>query len=83
MGYTYKALGAALWACRQAVIYLEKFSTALGVTRSGSGTVAEQFPAGVRAVVFRIIIMRLILEGGDADTNGAVVGSVLVRKYWI
>eukprot|EP00438_Fugacium_kawagutii_P030362 Skav223245 [mRNA] locus=scaffold2231:451455:452681:+ [translate_table: standard] len=65
IGYTFKCLGAGLWALRQSS--------------------AETGGA------FRSALNRLILAGGDADTNGAVAGALLgcrlgfsqLPKEWI
>ena len=52
IGYTFKCMGAGLWALRQ--------------SETGES--------------FRSVLNRLILAGGDADTNGTVAGALLGCK---
>lgn len=68
IGYTFKCMGAALWALRS-----------LGESSDKTGG------------AFRSALNRLILAGGDADTNGTVAGALLgcqlgfsqLPKEWI
>lgn len=65
MGYTFKCIGVGYY----------------GVTRKvdPSPTIRPQYegPQGL----FRGVMEQLILEAGDADTNGAVVGSLLGARF--
>ncbi|KAI9238733.1 MAG: ADP-ribosylglycohydrolase-domain-containing protein [Podila humilis] len=65
MGYTFKCIGAGYY----------------GVTREvdPSPTICPQYegPQGL----FRGVMEQLTLEAGDADTNGAVVGSLLGARF--
>ena len=61
MGYVYKCLGSAVLALRQAI------------QRTGLETLS---PKG-RANQFEDIMTDLIMQGGDADTNGCTAGAIL------
>lgn len=83
MGYTLRALGAALWAVRRScqllidVRTLDDYQSDAGNPTDRPCTLADRFTPGVRASVFKIVLTEMTLQGGDADTNGAVVGSLL------
>jgi len=63
IGYTYKCMGAGFWALRQA----------------HSEVLADHY--GQQPIkplpVFREVLQRVILAGGDTDTNGAVAGAMM------
>jgi len=63
IGYVYKCLGAAVLLLRLAIRRTSRASLAVGV-------------AG-RAQLFEKLMVQLIMEGGDADTNGAAAGALL------
>lgn len=63
MGYVYKCLGAAVWSLRRAIQSISSAFVAVGMV--------------VRAQLFEKLIVQLITEGGDADTNGAAAGALL------
>lgn len=63
IGYVYKCLGAAILLLRLAVRRTSRASLAVGV-------------AG-KAQLFEKLMVQLIMEGGDADTNGAAAGALL------
>lgn len=63
MGYVYKCLGAAVFTLRVAIRRTTRAT--IGVGMAGKGQLFEK------------LIVQLIMEGGDADTNGAVAGALL------
>ncbi|KAJ4984201.1 hypothetical protein SVAN01_10309 [Stagonosporopsis vannaccii] len=63
IGYVYKCLGAAILILRLAIRRTSRASLAIGV-------------AG-KAQLFEKLMVQLIMEGGDADTNGAAAGALL------
>ncbi|KAJ8119028.1 hypothetical protein OPT61_g86 [Boeremia exigua] len=63
IGYVYKCLGAAVLLLRLAIRRTSRASIAVGVTG--------------RAQLFEKLMVELIMEGGDADTNGAAAGALL------
>lgn len=65
MGYVYKCLGAAVFALRMAM-------------RDEASEFLTEFEGKNR---FQEIIVALIMEGGDADTNGCVAGALLGAWY--
>ena len=63
IGYVYKCLGAAIFCLRVALRRSER--NTLAVSMEG------------KAKVFEELMVKLIMEGGDADTNGAAAGALL------
>lgn len=63
IGYVYKCLGAAVLLLRLAIRRTSGVSLAAGVVG--------------RAQLFEELMVQLIMEGGDADTNGAAAGALL------
>ncbi|KAF2623228.1 ADP-ribosylglycohydrolase [Macroventuria anomochaeta] len=63
IGYVYKCLGSAVLLLRLAFRRITKSSLAVGI-------------AG-KAQLFEELMVALIMEGGDADTNGAAAGALL------
>ncbi|KAL1607981.1 hypothetical protein SLS60_002920 [Paraconiothyrium brasiliense] len=66
MGYVYKCLGSA-------VLCLRKCMRATGASLAPSKT-ASPIPS---QVLFEDIMTELVMQGGDADTNGAVAGALM------
>lgn len=62
-GYVYKCLGSALLLLRLAMRRITKTSMAVGIVE--------------KAKLFDQLMVELIMEGGDADTNGAAAGALL------
>lgn len=63
IGYTYKCMGAGFWALRQ--LHGEILADHYGQQP------IKPIPA------FREVLQRVIMEGGDTDTNGAVAGAMM------
>ncbi|KAF3044956.1 hypothetical protein E8E11_004077 [Didymella keratinophila] len=63
MGYVYKCLGSAVLLLRRAVQRIPTAPVAVGMV--------------AKAQLFEELIVQLIMEGGDADTNGAAAGALL------
>ncbi|KAF3048353.1 hypothetical protein E8E12_011718 [Didymella heteroderae] len=63
MGYVYKCLGSAVLLLRRAIQAISNAPMAAGMVE--------------KAQLFERLIVRLIMEGGDADTNGAAAGALL------
>ncbi|KAJ4377166.1 hypothetical protein N0V86_006608 [Didymella sp. IMI 355093] len=63
MGYVYKCLGSAVLILRLAIRCISRASVAVSMEE--------------KAQLFEKLIVRLIMEGGDADTNGAAAGALL------
>jgi ADP-ribosylglycohydrolase len=63
IGYVYKCLGSAIFCLRVALRRSERNSLAVGMEG--------------KAKVFEELMVKLIMEGGDADTNGAAAGALL------
>lgn len=63
IGYVYKCLGSAIFCLRVALRRSER--NTLAVSMEG------------KAKVFEELMVKLIMEGGDADTNGAAAGALL------
>lgn len=63
IGYVYKCLGSAVLLLRLAIRRTSRASIAVGM-------------AG-KAQLFEKLMVQLIMEGGDADTNGAAAGALL------
>lgn len=62
-GYVYKCLGSAVLLLRLAFRRISKASSAVSMTK--------------KAQLFEQLMVDLIMEGGDADTNGAAAGALL------
>lgn len=63
MGYVYKCLGSAVLLLRRAIQRISSAPVAVGMV--------------AKAQLFEELIVQLIMEGGDADTNGAAAGALL------
>jgi ADP-ribosylglycohydrolase len=63
MGYIYKSLGAAILALRHAIHGNQRESSKKGQSFSRN--------------VFESLITEIVMEGGDADTNASIAGSLL------
>lgn len=63
MGYVYKCLGSAVLLLRRAIQQVSSAPVAVGMV--------------AKAQLFEKLIIQLIMEGGDADTNGAAAGALL------
>lgn len=63
MGYVYKCFGSAVLMLRLAIRRISGASTAVRMVE--------------KVQLFERLIVQLIMEGGDADTNGAVAGALL------
>ena len=63
MGYVYKCLGSAVLLLRRAIQRISTAPVAAGMA--------------AKAQLFEKLIVQLIMEGGDADTNGAAAGALL------
>lgn len=63
MGYVYKCLGSAVLLLR------------LAIQRTSRASIAVSMIG--KAQIFEKLIVELIMEGGDADTNGAAAGALL------
>ncbi|KAJ3076165.1 hypothetical protein HDU98_005323 [Podochytrium sp. JEL0797] len=66
IGFTYKCLGSGVFCLMRMSMVLDDG----GIGLDGSSRVAV-------GREFRRILLELILEGGDADTNGAVAGALM------
>lgn len=63
IGYVYKCLGSAILVLRRAIQRITSASVAVDLV--------------MKAEFFEKLIVELIMEGGDADTNGAAAGALL------
>jgi hypothetical protein len=78
IGYTYKALGAGLWALRQAMVF-HPYATPTS-SASPQVTSSSTLPATTSAhpsETFTRLITQLTMAAGDADTNCAVAGPLI------
>lgn len=64
IGYVYKCLGSAIWALRMAIRPSSRVNPAISLIRHTPD-------------IFEDLTTRLVLEGGDADTNAAAASAVL------
>jgi len=64
IGYTYKCMGAGFWALQELV-------------KECDAVPGFALHPGVRQDLFTKVLQKVILAGGDADTNGAVAGAML------
>ncbi|KAJ3083441.1 hypothetical protein HK102_001069 [Quaeritorhiza haematococci] len=61
IGYTYKAMSSALWCLRALIREVGE----------------EEDDEEKRQRVWKRVLMQLVMEGGDADTNGSVAGALM------
>jgi ADP-ribosylglycohydrolase len=66
MGYVYKCLGSAILLLRQAVRAVIQEDTR---------------PLATQVHLFEKLVTALVMEGGDADTNAAAAGALLVLAW--
>ncbi|KAF9401799.1 hypothetical protein BGZ94_005095 [Podila epigama] len=76
MGYTFKCIGIGYYGVtrRQPEQQMEEHTT---TSSSSAGHRSYEGPQGL----FRGVMEQLTLEAGDADTNGAVAGSLLGARF--
>ena len=78
IGYTYKCLGAGLWAFRAAAATSGDGGRGGGGDGGGGGGGGKpEEPITTDDELFERTIRALVAEGGDADTNAAVAGALL------
>ena len=70
MGYALLCLSAGYWALRQARLLLHRLEA-----EASSRTDTEI--SGLKKILFEDVMVAICAEGGDADTNAAVAGSLL------
>ncbi|KAJ1553977.1 hypothetical protein HK096_005529 [Nowakowskiella sp. JEL0078] len=75
IGYTYRAMGSGLWCLINAIKRIIKISR---IDQIGDELVVfDQVDKEIPKLVVKSLIVELTMEGGDADTNGAVAGALL------
>ena len=81
-GYTYKAMGCAVWVYLRILQHNKKYTSVdendiTEKKNSTSNNNSNKTHLTYNELDFKKLILEIINEGGDADTNAAVAGSVL------
>lgn len=68
IGYTFRCLSSGIWCLRKLLTGMRKLLPSID---------KEEERNCIKTELFRGILNELVMQGGDADTNGAVAGALM------